>query len=92
MQKAAPLEFVITYQYPSAGMHTHTQKHTHTHTLHTYTHTTPVAVTLGLGTIVQWDEHQQQELRRTLYRTLAPSVDIHTKIEITNKLLTLQRL
>ena len=40
----------------------------------------------------QWDEHQQQELRRTLYSTLAPSVDIHTKIEITNKLLTLQRL
>ncbi len=40
----------------------------------------------------QWDEHQQQELRRTLYSTLAPSVDIQTKIEITNKLLTLQRL
>ena len=40
----------------------------------------------------QWDEHQQQELRRTLYSTLAPSVDIHTQIEITNKLLTLQRL
>ena len=40
----------------------------------------------------QWDEHQQQELRRTLYSTLAPSVDIQTKIEITNKLLMLQRL
>ncbi|MDE0316676.1 MAG: HsdR family type I site-specific deoxyribonuclease [Candidatus Poribacteria bacterium] len=40
----------------------------------------------------EWDEHQQQELRRALYRTLAPSVDIHTKIEITNRLLELQRL
>ena len=29
----------------------------------------------------QWDEHQQQELRRTLYSTLAPSVDIQTKLK-----------
>ncbi len=40
----------------------------------------------------QWDVHQYQELRNTLYRTLARSVDVNTKIEITNKLLTLQRL
>lgn len=40
----------------------------------------------------QWDEHQESELRRTLYRTLESSVDIRTKIEITNKLLELQRL
>ena len=40
----------------------------------------------------QWDQHQQQKLRLTLYKTLSPSVDIHTKIEITNRLLDLQRL
>lgn len=40
----------------------------------------------------EWDELQQQELRTTLYRTLARSVNVNTKIEITNKLLTLQRL
>ena len=40
----------------------------------------------------QWDDRQQSDLRTTLYRTLEPSVDIKTKIEITNKLLTLKRL
>ncbi|RKU31518.1 deoxyribonuclease HsdR [Candidatus Poribacteria bacterium] len=40
----------------------------------------------------QWDQHQESELRTTLYKTLEPSVDFRTKIEITNKLLDLQRL
>ena len=40
----------------------------------------------------RWDDHQQSELRGTLYQTLEPSVDIKTKIEITNKLLTLERV
>ncbi|MYB94661.1 HsdR family type I site-specific deoxyribonuclease [Candidatus Poribacteria bacterium] len=40
----------------------------------------------------RWDDHQQSQLRGTLYQTLEPSVDIKTKIEITNKLLRLERL
>ena len=40
----------------------------------------------------QWDNHQQSELRGTLYQTLEPSVDIKTKIEITNQLLKLERV
>ena len=40
----------------------------------------------------QWDDHQQSELRGTLYQTLEPSVDIKTKIEITNQLLRFKRV
>ena len=40
----------------------------------------------------RWDDHQQSQLRRTLYQTLEPSVDIRTKIEITNELLRLERV
>ena len=40
----------------------------------------------------RWDEHQRNELRGTLYKTLELSVDIKTKIEITNKLLRLERV
>ena len=40
----------------------------------------------------RWDDHQQNQLRSTLYQTLEPSVDIRTKIEITNKLLKLERV
>ena len=40
----------------------------------------------------RWDDHQQNQLRGTLYRTLELSVDIKTKIEITNKLLRLERV
>ena len=40
----------------------------------------------------QWDDRQQSDLRTTFYKTLEPSVDIKTKIEITNKLLMLKRL
>ena len=40
----------------------------------------------------RWDDHQQSQLRGTLYKTLEFSVDIKTKIEITNKLLRLERV
>ena len=40
----------------------------------------------------RWDDHQQSQLRSTLYKTLELSVDIKTKIEITNKLLRLERV
>jgi type I restriction enzyme R subunit len=40
----------------------------------------------------RWDDHQQSQLRATLYKTLELSVDIGTKIEITNKLLRLERV
>lgn len=40
----------------------------------------------------RWDDHQQNQLRGTLYKTLELSVDITTKIEITNKLLRLARV
>ena len=40
----------------------------------------------------QWDEEQERDLRTTLYSTLEPSVDIKAKIEITNKLLELERV
>ena len=40
----------------------------------------------------RWDDHQQSQLRGTLYKTLELSVDIKTKIEITNKLLKLERV
>ena len=40
----------------------------------------------------RWDDHQQSQLRMTLYKTLELSVDIKTKIEITNKLLRLERV
>ena len=40
----------------------------------------------------QWNEDQERALRTTLYQTLEPSVDIRTKIEITNKLLKLDRV
>ncbi len=40
----------------------------------------------------QWDDHQRNELRGTLYKTLELSVDIKTKIEITNQLLRLERV
>ena len=40
----------------------------------------------------RWDDHQQSQLRGTLYQTLEPSVDIKTKIAITNKLLRLKRV
>ena len=40
----------------------------------------------------QWDDHQQSQLRATLYKTLELSVDIGTKIEITTKLLKLERV
>lgn len=40
----------------------------------------------------RWNEFQAKELRSTLYKTLEPSVDIKTKIEITNKLLKLDRV
>ncbi|MCG9131163.1 HsdR family type I site-specific deoxyribonuclease [Candidatus Poribacteria bacterium] len=40
----------------------------------------------------RWDDHQQGQLRATLYKTLELSVDIGTKIEITNKLLRLERV
>ena len=40
----------------------------------------------------QWNEEQKRDLRTTLYSTLEPSVDIKAKIEITNKLLELERV
>ena len=40
----------------------------------------------------RWDDHQQGQLRATLYKTLELSVDIGTKIEITTKLLKLERV
>ena len=40
----------------------------------------------------RWDDHQQSQLRGTLYKTLELSVDVKTKIEITNKLLRLERV
>ena len=40
----------------------------------------------------QWDAEQERVLRSTLYQTFEPSVDIKTKIEITKKLLKLQRV
>ena len=40
----------------------------------------------------RWDDHQQSQLRGTLYKTLELSVNIKTKIEITNKLLRLERV
>ena len=40
----------------------------------------------------KWNQQQEKELRATLYKTLAPSVDIKTKIKITNELLNLKRV
>ena len=40
----------------------------------------------------RWDDRQQSQLRATLYKTLELSVDIKTKIEITTKLLNLERV
>ena len=39
-----------------------------------------------------WNQKQENELRATLYKTLAPSVNIKTKIKITNELLNLKRV
>ena len=40
----------------------------------------------------QWDDHQQSQLRMTLYHTLRSTVDIKDIIETTNKLLRLERV
>ena len=40
----------------------------------------------------QWNTHQQNELRSTLYKTLSPTVDPKELIETTNKLLRLARV
>ena len=40
----------------------------------------------------RWNNQQESQLRTTLYKTLELSVDIKTKIEITNKLLRLERV
>ena len=40
----------------------------------------------------QWDEHQHNELRGTLYKTLRPTIDIKNLFETTDKLLRLKRL
>ena len=40
----------------------------------------------------QWNDHQQSQLRMTLYKTLRPTVDAKELIETTNKLLRLERV
>ncbi len=40
----------------------------------------------------KWNEHQEKELRMTLYSTLRPTVGIENLIETTNKLLRLERV
>ena len=40
----------------------------------------------------QWDDHQQNQLRMTLYNTLRPTVGMENLIETTNKLLRLERV
>ena len=40
----------------------------------------------------QWNEHQQSQLRTTLYQTLRPTIGRENLIETTNKLLKLQRV
>ncbi|RKU18651.1 deoxyribonuclease HsdR [Candidatus Poribacteria bacterium] len=40
----------------------------------------------------QWNEHQQNELRNTLYKTLIPTLDIKNLFETTDKLLRLERV
>ena len=40
----------------------------------------------------QWDNHQQNQLRSTLYKTLRPTVGAKDLIETTNKLLRLERV
>ena len=40
----------------------------------------------------RWDDHQQSQLRTTLYRTLKPTVGMENLIETTNKLLRLERV
>jgi len=40
----------------------------------------------------QWDNHQESQLRMTLYKTLRPTVGPKKLIETTNKLLKLQRI
>lgn len=39
-----------------------------------------------------WDEQQKRDVRSTLYKTFARSVNVDTKVEITNKLLALKRI
>lgn len=40
----------------------------------------------------KWNEHQEKELRMTLYSTLKPTVGMENLIETTNKLLRLERV
>ena len=40
----------------------------------------------------QWNDHQQSQLRMTLYKTLRPTVGAKELIETTNKLLRLERV
>ena len=40
----------------------------------------------------RWDDHQQNQLRMTLYNTLRPTVGMENLIETTNKLLRLERV
>ena len=40
----------------------------------------------------RWNEHQQNELRNTLYKTLIPTIDIKNLFETTDKLLRLERV
>ena len=40
----------------------------------------------------QWDDHQEKELRSTLYKTLRPTIDINNLFETTDKLLRLERV
>ena len=40
----------------------------------------------------QWDDHQQSQLRMTLYSTLRPTVNVNELVETTNKLLQLKRV
>ena len=40
----------------------------------------------------RWDDHQKSQLRRTLYRTLRPTVGMENLIETTNQLLRLERV
>ena len=40
----------------------------------------------------RWNEHQQNELRNTLYKTLVPTIDIKNLFETTDKLLRLERV
>ena len=40
----------------------------------------------------RWDNHQQNQVRMTLYKTLRPTVGAKDLIETTNKLLRLERV